>query len=56
MGLVAVFTGHFASRFIDEKTFNSLMLVVLFVGAGLMLFKGFVGDGDGDRGAAGVEN
>ena len=42
LGLVAVFTGHAASKHLDEKTFNGVMLVVLFLGAGLMLFKGFV--------------
>ena len=44
LGLAAVFSGHRASRFLDEKTFNGVMLVVLFLGAGLMLFKGFVGE------------
>lgn len=44
VGLTAVFGGHRASRFLNEKTFNGVMLVVLLLGACLMLFKGFAGD------------
>lgn len=47
VGLVGVASGHLLSGLVDEKMFNGVMLVVLLLGAGLMLFKGFDGGGGG---------
>jgi len=48
VGLAAMLGGHWASRFVDDTTFNSIMLAVLSLGASLMLFKGFTtGGGEG---------